>query len=210
NRRHPDLDEEKDINNKRSLILPSLALRISLFHLNYQTHLLATQLPKSETVALFNFLHLHFLGRLQLREYTKSEPESLSYFPSKSLLTAIGATTKHGCKYGYVDDAFQFVLDNGLSTEANYPYIDANYKDTDSPSICNTQTTTLVAVNIAGYEDVPANNESALLLAVAQQPVAVNIHGNGSDFLQYSGNLVVSIPVKNAAPASYRKTLPML
>lgn len=42
------------------------------------------------------------------------------------------------------------------------------------------------AVSIDGYEDVPNNDEDALLKAVANQPVSVAIDAGGSDFQFYS------------------------
>lgn len=42
------------------------------------------------------------------------------------------------------------------------------------------------AVTIDGYEDVPANDESALQKAVAGQPVSVAIDASGNDFQFYS------------------------
>lgn len=41
-------------------------------------------------------------------------------------------------------------------------------------------------VSIDGHEDVPKNNEKALMKAVAHQPVAVAIDAGGSDFQFYS------------------------
>lgn len=40
--------------------------------------------------------------------------------------------------------------------------------------------------SIDGYENVPANNEDALLKAVANQPVSVAIDAGSSDFQFYS------------------------
>lgn len=42
------------------------------------------------------------------------------------------------------------------------------------------------AVSIDGHEDVPANNENALLKAASNQPIAVAIDAGGSDFQFYS------------------------
>jgi KDEL-tailed cysteine endopeptidase len=42
------------------------------------------------------------------------------------------------------------------------------------------------AVSIDGHETVPANDEDALLKAVANQPVSVAIDAGGSDFQFYS------------------------
>ncbi|KAK4493506.1 hypothetical protein RD792_005585 [Penstemon davidsonii] len=40
-----------------------------------------------------------------------------------------------------------------------------------------------------GYEDVPANNEAALLKAVANQPISVAFAAGGSDFQFYSSGV---------------------
>lgn len=42
-------------------------------------------------------------------------------------------------------------------------------------------------VTITGYEDVPRNNEQALLKALAHQPVSVAIEASGRNFQFYSG-----------------------
>lgn len=41
-------------------------------------------------------------------------------------------------------------------------------------------------VTIDGYEDVPVNDEEALLKAAANQPIAVAIEASGLDFQFYS------------------------
>lgn len=45
------------------------------------------------------------------------------------------------------------------------------------------------AATITGYEQVPANSEAALLLAVANQPVSVSIDASGSAFQFYSSGI---------------------
>ncbi|KAI4322763.1 hypothetical protein L6164_022428 [Bauhinia variegata] len=88
-----------------------------------------------------------------------------------------------GCEGGLMDDAFKFILQNkGLSTETNYPY-----QGTDGT--CNKNKEANRAATIKGYEDVPANNEKALLKAVANQPVSVAIDASGSDFQFYSSGV---------------------
>ncbi|XP_043688424.1 senescence-specific cysteine protease SAG12-like [Telopea speciosissima] len=88
-----------------------------------------------------------------------------------------------GCEGGLMDNAFQFIQQNqGLTTESNYPYegIDGT---------CHKKKAAFHAAKITGYEDVPANNEKALLKAVANQPVSVAIEGSGFSFQFYSSGL---------------------
>lgn len=88
-----------------------------------------------------------------------------------------------GCSGGLIDSAFTFIHRNGgLTTESNYPY-------TASDNTCNLNKAALHAATIGGHEDVPANNEGALLKAVANQPVSVALEGSGFDFQFYSGGV---------------------
>ncbi|KAL3741707.1 hypothetical protein ACJRO7_017215 [Eucalyptus globulus] len=88
-----------------------------------------------------------------------------------------------GCWGGLMDSAFKFIVSNGgLTTEANYPY-------QGDDGTCNTAKTANPAASITGYQDVPANNEKALLQAVANQPVSVAIEGGGFDFQFYSSGV---------------------
>nr|BAF56430.1 cysteine proteinase [Lotus japonicus] len=88
-----------------------------------------------------------------------------------------------GCEGGLMDDAFKFIMQNkGLNTEAKYPYqgVDAT---------CNANAEAKDAASIKGFEDVPANSESALLKAVANQPISVAIDASGSEFQFYSSGV---------------------
>ncbi|XP_007048674.2 PREDICTED: senescence-specific cysteine protease SAG39 [Theobroma cacao] len=88
-----------------------------------------------------------------------------------------------GCQGGLMDDAFKFIQKNqGLTTETDYPY-----KGVDGT--CNTNKEANHAAKINGYEDVPANSETVLLKAVANQPVSVAIDAGGFEFQFYSGGI---------------------
>nr|AAD10337.1 cysteine proteinase precursor [Hordeum vulgare] len=84
-----------------------------------------------------------------------------------------------GCDGGLMDYAFQFIQKNGITTESNYPY-------QGEQGSCDQAKENAQAVTIDGYEDVPANDESALQKAVAGQPVSVAIDASGQDFQFYS------------------------
>ena len=88
-----------------------------------------------------------------------------------------------GCEGGLMDDAFKFIIQNkGLNTETKYPY-----KGVDGT--CNSNAEAKAAADIKGFEDVPSNSESALLQAVANQPISVAIDASGSDFQFYSSGV---------------------
>ncbi|XP_068669250.1 senescence-specific cysteine protease SAG39-like [Aristolochia californica] len=89
----------------------------------------------------------------------------------------------HGCEGGLMDDAFEFIKQNGgLTTEANYPY-----KGIDGT--CNSNRESDHSAKIQGYEDVPANSEESLMKAVAKQPVSVAIDASSIAFQFYSGGV---------------------
>ncbi|PPR86640.1 hypothetical protein GOBAR_AA34056 [Gossypium barbadense] len=88
-----------------------------------------------------------------------------------------------GCSGGLMDDAFEFIITNkGLTTESIYPYQGVD-------GTCNKKAAANHAAQITGYEDVPSNSESALLKAVANQPVSVAIDAGGADFQHYKSGV---------------------
>ncbi|GLU13789.1 hypothetical protein SLE2022_304000 [Rubroshorea leprosula] len=89
----------------------------------------------------------------------------------------------HGCGGGSMDIAFEYIKDNqGISSEQNYSYLEIDGK-------CQTEDAFMAAAMISGYEDVPKNDEEALLKAVSQQPVSVAIEAKGYLFQQYDGGV---------------------
>ncbi|KAG0497154.1 hypothetical protein HPP92_001845 [Vanilla planifolia] len=90
---------------------------------------------------------------------------------------------QQGCNGGDMDDAFQFIINNGgLDSEANYPY-------TGTSGSCNYNKESIHVVQISGYENVPSNSEAALLQAVSAQPVSVAIDAGGDAFKNYNGGV---------------------
>ncbi|KAJ3681180.1 hypothetical protein LUZ60_015669 [Juncus effusus] len=83
----------------------------------------------------------------------------------------------NGCNGGLMDYAFEYIKRNGgITSESTYPY-------TAADGTCESSTP---VVTIDGHEDVPKNNEKALMKAVANQPVSVAIDASGKDFQFYS------------------------
>lgn len=88
-----------------------------------------------------------------------------------------------GCDGGLMDYAFEFIINNGgIDTEEDYPY-------TALDGTCDQYRKNAKVVNIDRYEDVPENDEKALMTAVAHQPVSVAIEGSGRAFQLYDSGV---------------------
>ncbi|KAL8124954.1 cysteine proteinase COT44-like [Apium graveolens] len=88
-----------------------------------------------------------------------------------------------GCNGGLMDYAFEFIISNGgMDTEDDYPYRGVDLK-------CDPARKNSKVVSIDGYEDVPANDEKALKMAVAHQPVSVAIEAGGRGLQLYSSGI---------------------
>ncbi|KAH7660619.1 Fruit bromelain protein [Dioscorea alata] len=114
---------------------------------------------------------------------TKLSTGKLISLSEQELVDCDTAGEDEGCNGGFMDNAFEFIIKNkGLTTELNYPY-----KGTDGK--CNTKQSAIHAASITGFEDVPSNNEAALLKAVTNQPASVAIDASGYAFQFYSGGV---------------------
>lgn len=89
--------------------------------------------------------------------------------------------SNHACNGGLMDNAFEYVIDNGLCEENNYPY-------TASKDTCSTPCGTKVKIN--NCYDVPANNELALKEAVSNQPVSIAIEADTKYFQSYKSGVL--------------------
>jgi C1A family cysteine protease len=89
-----------------------------------------------------------------------------------------------GCKGGLMDNAFHYVMDNGICSEESYPY-------TASGGKC--QTSCKPVVSIRGCQDVPANNQVLLKYAVATGPVSIAIEADTRVFQMYSSGVITSL-----------------
>ncbi|KAJ1388948.1 Peptidase C1A, papain C-terminal [Sesbania bispinosa] len=115
-----------------------------------------------------------------IHQITTGELVSLS---EQELVDCVRGKTE-GCNGGYMEDSYKFIVKKGgIASEAKYPYKGVDRK-------CKVKKGTYSAAEIKGYEKVPANNEKALLKAVANQPVSVYIdsgerYGTTDDGVEY-------------------------
>ncbi|WOL11310.1 hypothetical protein Cni_G20072 [Canna indica] len=86
-----------------------------------------------------------------------------------------------GCYGGLMTYAFKYMKKSGgIRTEKDYPYLGLDGQK------CKSRKKKSRLVVIDGHENVPTNDEDALLKAVAHQPVSVAIEASGPSFQFYS------------------------
>jgi len=99
----------------------------------------------------------------------------------QQLVDCSTAEGNQGCNGGIMDKAFEYVIKNGgICSEGEYPYMAQNSNCT----VCKP------VAKIHSYVDVQPNNDTALMFAVAQQPVSVAVEADGLDWQFYFGGVV--------------------
>jgi C1A family cysteine protease len=92
-----------------------------------------------------------------------------------------------GCNGGWMDDAFEFAMKDGLPTEDNYPYTSGT---TGSSGTCESGHTFVSGSAPKSYTDVTPGSVDAMASAVAQQPVSIAIQANQRDFQMYQSGVL--------------------
>ena len=93
-----------------------------------------------------------------------------------------------GCEGGVAEYAFQYVIDNNLTTAALYPYTSSAtaYLQNNACKAAGKP----YAVSASSYMNVPANSELALTTLIALQPISVAVEADQSAFQFYSGGVM--------------------
>lgn len=90
-----------------------------------------------------------------------------------------------GCNGGFMDYAFDYLIsNNGITSEAIYPYVANDDGDCQPSSINRT------VASISSYVNVQANSSAALLAAIAKQPVSVAVEADLLIWQHYQGGVV--------------------
>jgi C1A family cysteine protease len=87
----------------------------------------------------------------------------------------------NGCTGGTMDYAFNYVIDSGIASDADYPY--KAVKGTCNAAVKAT-------ANITSFTDVLPNSPQDLYNAVAKQPVAVAVDADPYIWQNYKGGVV--------------------
>jgi C1A family cysteine protease len=96
----------------------------------------------------------------------------------------------HGCNGGLMDNAFKWVGKNGgLCKEEDYPYVSGT---TMTSGTCKTTCTLVSQTKVISYVDVTPSSDTAMMTAVAKQPVSVAIEADQLNYKQYSSGILTS------------------
>lgn len=93
----------------------------------------------------------------------------------------VDCSNNHGCSGGVMNDAFQFIKENGLCSETSYPYI---IKESGKCNKCDI----IYLSEISECYNVK-DNEIDLAIAVQNQPVSVAIEADNIDFQLYKSGI---------------------
>ena len=93
----------------------------------------------------------------------------------------------HGCNGGLMDNAFNWIAkNNGLCTESAYPYVSGTTKTAGD---CKTTCSNVAGSTILKHVDVATKSDTALMTAIAQQPVSIAIEADQRDFQLYKSGV---------------------
>ena len=111
---------------------------------------------------------------------------SLVSFSEQNLVSC--DTTDSACNGGWMDNAFSWTKTNGgLCTETGYPYTSGT---TGQKGTCTTTCTKNSGVAPKSFTDVAKNSDSALMTALAQQPVSIAIEADQPAFQLYKSGVL--------------------
>jgi C1A family cysteine protease len=95
--------------------------------------------------------------------------------------------TSLGCNGGDMQSAMEWIgKNNGLCTEQAYPYVSG---DTQTNGPCQKTCSIVSGSDVSTTVSVSANSDSAMMTALAQQPVSVAIEADQSSFQLYKSGV---------------------
>jgi C1A family cysteine protease len=103
-------------------------------------------------------------------------------FSEQQLVDCSTSYGNHGCNGGIMQYAFSYIVDNGITSESEYPYVSGTTQKSNACSAFSPIT------KISGCNNVPSN-ELQLTYAVENQPVSVSIEADARSFQLYKSGV---------------------
>ncbi|KAF2289458.1 hypothetical protein GH714_036340 [Hevea brasiliensis] len=123
-------------------------------------------------------------------EQADDVPESIDWRKIKGAVTSVKDQKQCGCCWAFsAVGAVEGKICNGVSLSAQELVDSVSDNDGCDGGICQSGTLNNSAAQISGYEDVPSNDEEALKMAVANQPVSVAIDAHETSFKLYNSGV---------------------
>ena len=107
-------------------------------------------------------------------------PNDVTQYAEQELVDCSGSYGNEGCNGGWMDYAFEYIRDKGISLESEYPYHARDQK-------CQKKSSSF---KLAGYTDVPENDSDQLLNALNIEPVSVAVEADEAAWQSYTGGIV--------------------
>ena len=117
-----------------------------------------------------------------LESLHKIQTGNLVEFSEQQLVSCSQKYMNMGCNGGLMQNAFSYVVDNGITTEQSYPYTSGT---TEKSGTCKSFTS---VYKIKGCYNV-GSNEYQLTQHIAKQPVSVSIDAGSRNFQLYSSGI---------------------
>merc|ERR1719228_773824 len=92
------------------------------------------------------------------------------------------------CNGGLMDYAFEYVKDNGLTSEENYPYVSGN----GQVPACDYSKVAQKVATINDFVDVQTKSEDAMENALNIGPVSIAIEADQYSFQSYSSGVLTA------------------
>jgi len=108
---------------------------------------------------------------------------TLTSYSEQQLVDCAGSFGNQGCNGGLMDNAFQYIEQTPLDTEAEYPYTAMDGSCTASGSGVG---------KVASYNDVTPGSPSQLKAAIAKSPVSIAIEADQFAFQSYTSGVITS------------------
>jgi len=121
------------------------------------------------------------IGAVESLHAIKKSTNPLAEFSEQELVDcSVGWGDNHGCRGGDMSQAFEYIAENGISTEQEYPYEARDGK-------CRKKSK---AYTLKGCVNVTHDSNDELLEALNLQPVSVAVKANNRAFMFYRSGII--------------------